>query len=102
MIEDSEPTRDEFGEKLIALLKAGADINASGEDEQRMPLHQACEKRLDVEFIRILLQHGADPTIKSDWSEDTKDWYREVMALLPEFAPTPSPAVFVEKDGKVW
>ena len=43
---------------LLALLEAGADISAPG-DEGYTPLHDAAEQNRD-EIVEILLRHGAD------------------------------------------
>src|SRR5947207_1513850 len=49
---------------IIALLDAGADVQARGEHGYT-PLHEAVEQGL-IDAVRLLLQRGASLTAKSD------------------------------------
>ncbi|KAK7947052.1 uncharacterized protein PG986_011373 [Apiospora aurea] len=53
---------DGFENDLVALLEAGADINAVDEYKETA-LNVATSMEMDLEFMRILLQHGAEPGI---------------------------------------
>ena len=59
-LEREEPLRHEV---LRRLLEAGADPNQRGVNEWT-PLHRA-GARGDLEAIRILMAHGADPTLRT-------------------------------------
>ena len=45
---------------VAALLDRGADPNIRDEGDNAMPLHFACERN-DLDTIRLLIEHGADP-----------------------------------------
>ncbi len=57
--------RYERWEILVALIDAGGDPEVRGEWSGRSPLELAVERR-DMEMIRLLLAHGADPSAVSN------------------------------------
>lgn len=70
--------KDGFEDNLVALIEAGADINDNGgEDMWATPLQYSCEKNMDVEFVRIMLRHGADMSRCGGrrWMEHAKNKY---------------------------
>ena len=67
------------------LLKAGADVNASGEDDYR-PLHEAASHNLP-EIVKLLLQAGAMKEVKNAFGKTPLDLgklhkYDDVIQLL--------------------
>jgi len=56
-----EAVRQESAEMALALLKRGANVNA----KRGEALFEACES-CDEDLVKILLEHGADPTIRSE------------------------------------
>lgn len=59
--------RDE--EMVQLLVKAGANVNAKDSLDGSSPLHQAIYHNLNIEIIRLLLDHGADVDIRGDKPE---------------------------------
>lgn len=51
-------------EEVVALVAAGANVNAPGENGNR-PLHEAVGQASEP-VVRYLLQHGAEPLQKND------------------------------------
>ncbi|KAK8137557.1 hypothetical protein PG984_003050 [Apiospora sp. TS-2023a] len=74
------------GDTFQRLVQAGADVNAARGHGWwgQTALRGVVRGRMDVEFMRILLRHGAavDPL----WSRDEKERYNEMLEMLPEFA----------------
>ncbi|KAK0738636.1 ankyrin repeat-containing domain protein [Schizothecium vesticola] len=58
-----------FADIALALIAAGADVNAQDREYKRCPLHQAAQKGY-IEVIRALLTHGAGTEIP-DWQNST-------------------------------
>jgi hypothetical protein len=77
--EEGRAVEDGFEDNLVALIDAGADINDQGGKETWVtPLQKACELDMDVEFVRILLRHGADVSKCGGWTwrDDEKKRYK--------------------------
>mmetsp|Transcript_7097 Transcript_7097/g.9614 ORF Transcript_7097/g.9614 Transcript_7097/m.9614 type:complete len:137 (+) Transcript_7097:325-735(+) len=79
-------TSEQHADLVVALLERGAPVNAQ-EYEGWMPLHWA-SYRDNLELTRVLLQWGADPTIKNNHDQTPRDIYRgkgsEIPALLEQ------------------
>ncbi|KAI9737989.1 MAG: hypothetical protein M1834_009359 [Cirrosporium novae-zelandiae] len=56
--------KDGSKDEVVQLLKDGADPNAIDEERKSVPLHYTAAKA-DVEVSKVLLEAGADPTVKS-------------------------------------
>jgi ankyrin repeat protein len=86
-------------ETIKLLLDAGAKVNEP--DVRGMtPLMRAiaCDHS-SPETVRVLLEHGADPKIKSRAGEDAYDWAKkfrvpEILSAMKIDAPDPRTAVF--------
>lgn len=62
----NEAVANNHVEAARALLEAGA--STTGTDSMaRTPLDIAVEFKPNIEMVRLLLEHGADPTIKRSW-----------------------------------
>jgi len=85
-----EAVRQESAEMALELLKRGANVNA-GRGEA---LFEACES-CDEDLVKMLLEHGADPTIRSEdgttaiqvakASADPPEDADGIIALLKEY-----------------
>jgi len=83
-------SQDDSVEIVRELLKRGADVNA----DKDAPLFAACES-CDEDLVEMLLEHGADPTVRSDDGTTAIQLVREnedppgdaegVVALLKEY-----------------
>ena len=74
---------------VLALLEAGADINAPG-DEGYTPLHDAAEQGRE-EIVKILLCHGAARTALNRMGDKPADSARacgnpNVAAMIDDYA----------------
>jgi hypothetical protein len=71
-------------EEAALLIENGADVNGTGEMSYT-PLHYAVNyKHMDV--IQLLLQNGADATIKNDFGKTACDTQNvEIKKLLQKF-----------------
>jgi len=57
----AEAARQDNSEMVLELLKRGAEVNA-GKGEALLAACEAC----DEDLVEILLEHGADPTVRSE------------------------------------
>jgi ankyrin repeat protein len=69
-------------ELIRTLLAAGADVNARDVRGMTPLMLAVATDRQDPAVIRMLLEHGADTTIKSNLGETAADWARRA-ALAP-------------------
>ncbi|KAK8024555.1 hypothetical protein PG993_012621 [Apiospora rasikravindrae] len=88
-------TGDGFEDNVVALIEAGADINAVN-NEMETALNVAISMHMDLEFMRIMLQYGAEPSKSPCRSPGEMRRYNETMAMLSEFA---LPAALAERKG---
>jgi hypothetical protein len=72
------------------LLDAGDDPNARN-SHGMTPLIEAIRNRVSVDIVKLLLQHGADPTIKDFGGRNASDHTRkkdvEIRKLLEKYTP---------------
>ena len=61
-----------------ALITAGADVNARIDGSLETPLHWAVNSRASVATLKLLIDHGADPTLE-DWKGKTSVDYTSVI-----------------------
>jgi ankyrin repeat protein len=54
---------------IKSLIENGGDINAPIGNNETFPLHYACQ-HLDVQMVKLLLEHGANPNIVRDKNVD--------------------------------
>ena len=66
---------------LELLLENGADCNAKANTSLETPLHWAVRSRANVMMIKLLVDHGADPTLE--------DWYGQTPLQYSEIIPNP-------------
>ncbi len=53
---------------VLALVRAGADVNARSKNLEFTPLHDAVHTG-DLDLVQALLDLGADPTMRNAWGE---------------------------------
>ena len=60
------------------LIEAGANVNARAQRglHNRAPLHDACSSHncTNLDFIQLLLDHGANPNAKDSDDETPRQW----------------------------
>lgn len=63
-----------------SLLKRKADIDAKNK-EGHTPLHSACIQKADCKYIALLMNHGADPTLRDNFGKTPLHYIRCVASL---------------------
>jgi ankyrin repeat protein len=80
-----------YGDKEMVeiLLNNGCDVNQI-DNHGWTPLHYAASNRLE-EIIKVLIDYGADRTIKDIWGNTPIDLaiYRESLPILENYHPLP-------------
>jgi ankyrin repeat protein len=63
-------------QEIAALLAGGADVNAVGEFGH-LPIHWAVSEESNIDAVRMLLEHGAFPDVRTDWGRTAMDHARD-------------------------
>lgn len=71
-------------ESLQVLINAGADINFQCTADGMTALHWACLNS-DVEMVEVLLENGADPTLKDGYGRTPMVWAKKNQKIIKIF-----------------